>query len=270
MKTFLPTSRDHETRTRETSSDCLQNSAEFSQHPAGTLASILHNERLLALIALILFVPAPTVGVLSALHAQQGVWGTLLWGAAKVWLFVLPGLWHCFVQKQPFSLSLPRQGGFALAFGVGFMMLAVIWGVFWIWGRDAVSPILIREKVASFGLDNPSVYWSAALYWICINSLLEEYVFRFFLYRQSEILVRGVKWLAVLMAAVFFTVHHSIALSSYVQTQQNVIASLGVFGAGIIWSAMYSRYRSVWIPFISHLLADLGVFTVGAYLIFWS
>ena len=233
-------------------------------------ASLLRNERVLALVALVLLVPAPTVGVLLALHTQQGGVGILLWMVAKVWLFGLPTLWHFFVQKHPFSLSPPRQGGFVVSFGVGVLMVAVIWGVFWLWGGDAVSSALIQEKASSFSLNKPLVYLGTAAYWICINSLLEEYVFRFFLYRQSEILVCGVKGLAVLMVAVFFTVHHSIALSYYVQTQQNVLASLGVFGAGIIWSTMYSCYRSIWIPFISHLLADIGVFTVGAYLIFWS
>ena len=228
------------------------------------------NPRLLALLALILFVPAPTVGVLCALHARQGFWGTLLWAAAKVWLYALPALWHLFVQKQPFSLSPPRRGGFGLAFGVGLLMCAVIWGAFWMFGREAVSPALIRDKVQAFGLDRPLVYGGAALYWIFVNSILEEYVFRFFLYRQTEILLRGAKVPAVLLAAVFFTVHHSVILSAYVPAFQNALASLGVFVAGLIWSAMYARYRSVWIPYISHAWADIGVFGVGAYLIFWA
>ena len=226
------------------------------------------NERFLALLALMLFVPAPTVGVLSALHARQGALGTLLWVAAKFWLFVLPALWHRFAQKRPFSLSRPRQGGFGVAFGVGLLMFFMIWGAFLLLGRGALSPALIREKVHAFGLDQALIYWAAALYWIGVNSLLEEYVFRFFLYRQSEILVQGLKWPAVLMAAVFFTAHHSVALAAFIPARQNALASLGVFAAGVIWSAMYARYRSVWIPYISHALADIGVFTVAAYLIF--
>ena len=228
------------------------------------------NQRLLALTALILFAPAPTVGVLAALHGGQGLSGTLVWAAAKVWLYALPGLWHLFVQKQAFSLSAPRKGGFAAAFGVGLLMCAVIWGTFWLFGRGAVSPNLLREKVGALGLDRPAVYLAASLYWICVNSLLEEYVFRFFLYRQCEILLRGVRWAAVLLAAFLFTVHHSVVLSAYMGPGQNALASLGVFGAGVIWSAMYARYRSVWIPYISHAWADIGVFGLGAYLIFWA
>ena len=48
----------------------------------------------------------------------------------------------------------------------------------------------------------------------------------------------------------------------------NVLASIGIFGAGVIWSGLYAKYRSVWIPYISHLWADIAVFGIGAYLIF--
>ncbi|MBR5676140.1 MAG: hypothetical protein IKX14_06860 [Neisseriaceae bacterium] len=47
-----------------------------------------------------------------------------------------------------------------------------------------------------------------------------------------------------------------------------MLASLGIFGAGVIWSGLYAKYRSVWIPFISHAFADIAVFGIGAYLIF--
>ena len=36
----------------------------------------------------------------------------------------------------------------------------------------------------------------------------------------------------------------------------------------VIWSGLYAKYRSVWIPFISHAFADIAVFGIGAYLIF--
>ena len=124
------------------------------------------------------------------------------------------GLWHLFVQKQAFSLSAPRKGGFAAAFGVGLLMCAVIWGAFWLFGRGAVSPDLLREKVGALGLDRPAVYLAASLYWICVNSLLEEYVFRFFLYRQCEILLRGVRWAAVGRAACRVSVQLSVVAAS--------------------------------------------------------
>lgn len=226
------------------------------------------HQRLLALLALILFAPAPTVGVLLALSSQQGKTGAFLWAMAKIWLFVLPAFWYLFIQKQKVSLSPPRKGGVGVGLLVGVLMFFVIWLAFCFLGERAISPDEIRLRAQQFGLNKPFVYLLASLYWILINSLLEEYIFRFFLYRQIEIVLGKWQLLAVLLAGLLFTVHHSVVLSAYLPAFQNLLASLGVFSAGVIWSAMYARYRSIWIPFISHLWADIGVFSVGAYLIF--
>ena len=223
-------------------------------------------KKTLSLIALLLFAPAPTVGVLLALHSPQGASGTVLWIAAKVWLFVLPAMWYLFIEKQPVSLSKPKQGGVFVAFIVGIIMFAVILAAFGL-THSTLSPDLIRQKAAAFGLNRPLIYLAAAFYWIAINSLLEEYIFRFFFYRQLENLL-NIKWLAVILAAAIFTLHHSVVLSAYLPIMHNILASLGIFGAGVIWSGLYAKYRSVWIPFISHAFADIAVFGIGAYLIF--
>ena len=228
-----------------------------------------NRSRLLSLLALMLFTPAPTVGVLLALHSPQGSMGAILWAMAKIWLFALPALWYLWIEKQAFSLSKPKNGGITMGFAVGILMLLVIFIAFWLFGKNAISPDLIRSQAQNFGLNRPLVYLAAALYWICINSLLEEYIFRFFFYRQLENLF-NIKWLAVILAAAIFTLHHTVVLTAYLPVLQNALASLGIFIAGVIWSAMYARYRSVWIPFISHLWADIAVFSIGAYLIFMA
>ena len=225
-----------------------------------------NHSRLLSLIALILFAPAPTVGVLLALHSPQGATGSLLWAAAKVWLFVLPAIWYLFVEKQPFSLSKPKNGGTLAGLIIGLIMFAIILATFALF-KNTLSPDLIRDKAAAFGLNRPLIYLAAAFYWIAINSLLEEYIFRFFFYRQLENLF-NIKWLSVILAAGIFTLHHSVVLSAYLPIMHNILASLGIFGAGVIWSGLYAKYRSVWVPFISHLWADIAVFGIGAYLIF--
>ena len=226
------------------------------------------SSRLWAVVALCLFVPAPSIGVMVALHAEMGQLGTLLWGLAKLWLFIGPELWWLCVQRLPWSWSPPQLGGFGVAVVLGLVMVLVIWGGFWFWGLQYIDLGQLRHKMQVVGLTDPWRYGWVCLYWIAVNSLLEEYVFRFFLYRQCETIVGHGNWVAVLLAALFFTVHHTLALAAYVPWQQNVLASLGVFTAGAIWSALYARYRSIWPGFVCHALADVGVFSVGAYLLF--
>jgi uncharacterized protein len=46
-----------------------------------------------------------------------------------------------------------------------------------------------------------------------------------------------------------------------------VLGSLGVFAGGAVWSHLYLRTRSIWPGYLSHALADVAVFAVGAQII---
>jgi uncharacterized protein len=47
-----------------------------------------------------------------------------------------------------------------------------------------------------------------------------------------------------------------------------LLCCAGVFAGGVIWSALYLRYRSIWPGYLSHALADLAIFAIGASLLF--
>ena len=213
------------------------------------------------MLALCLFVPAPSVGVLLALHMGQGTLGAILWAVAKFWLFGGPLLWLLLVEREKLSLSPVRQGGLGVGLLLGLGMAAVIWAAYLLFARDNIDVSNFHSKLAAVGLTSAGMYLAVSGYWTFVNSLLEEYVFRFFLFRQSERLwPRGV---AVLMTALFFTIHHTLALAAYVPLWQNALASLGVFAASVIWSWLYARYRSIWPCYVCHVLADVAVFAIG-------
>lgn len=218
-----------------------------------------------ALLALLLFAPAPTVGVAIALYGTPGTVGSLLWGFAKLWFLLGPALWFLFKERQPLSWSplLPsqRRAGMAAGFGTGILMAASIFGGYWLFGKGQFDPAPMRELLRTAGLTSPERYLLMVAYWTLINSLVEEYAFRWFLYRQSEQLVSTRT--AVLLAAFIFMVHHTVALSAYVPWHLNALGSIGVFSAGLIWSRLYARYRSIWPAYISHILADIAVFSIG-------
>ena len=54
----------------------------------------------LSLLALIIFAPAPSVGVLLARMNLDVNFGILAWILAKIWLFILPFIWLIFVEKK--------------------------------------------------------------------------------------------------------------------------------------------------------------------------
>ncbi len=98
--------------------------------------------------------------------------------------------------------------------------------------------------------------------------MLEEYVWRWFVYRKFEVLLP--RTLAVVAAALAFTLHHVFAVGINFGWDGRItaLASLGVCVGGLTWSVLYLWYGSIWPGWISHAWADVGVFAVGYLILF--
>jgi uncharacterized protein len=221
-----------------------------------------------ASLALALLIPVPSLATAASLFWWPGtILGTGLFLAGKLWIVLLPLFWQLRVDRAPLSWSPARRGGFItaalLGLAIGLLILAAYAATLrfhWI------DPITVGRKATDTGLNQLPVYLLGALYWITLNSLMEEYVWRWFAFRQFEKLVGGP--LAVVAAALAFTAHHVIALAAQFSWSITLLGSLGVFTGGAAWSWLYLRYRSVWPAYLSHALADLPIFYIGYRLIF--
>jgi membrane protease YdiL (CAAX protease family) len=145
-------------------------------------------------------------------------------------------------------------------------MAAVILGAYWGGLSKIIDPMLLRRTAVDMELDSPLVYLAGALYWIFVNSVIEEYVYRWFVLRQFRALIAD--WAAILGSALVFTVHHTVAMADYLGAGPNALGTLGVFVAGACWSWLYLRYRSIWVPWVAHAFADVAIFLIGWHLIF--
>lgn len=221
--------------------------------------------RFRAFVALCLIAPAPSVGVLLGLTLEKSGIGIVLWGLAKVWLLGLPLIWHLFIDKEALSLSRPRLGGFGVGALLGVLISAIIVGAYFAFGRSSIDPNVLRQKLEPLGLMNTGAYIGMAIYTVFVNAALEEYVYRWFVFRKWEVLVGG--RLAVIGAALVFVIHHSIILGAYFPTWIMFLGSLGVFVGGLFWSVLYLKYRSIWPGFLSHALVDVAILGIGYWII---
>jgi uncharacterized protein len=220
-----------------------------------------------ALIALILFVPAFSIGVAMSLFIAPGIIGNSVFTAVKIWGIGFPLLWV--MKTDSTALRLPKFKGaeIKLGLGLGIIMFGAIMLAYWLVGQQAINLTDIRAKATEVGITNPGVYLAGCVYWSFINSLVEELTWRGFVVSQCKILLP--KTLAVIIAALCFTTHHSIALYGYSHNWLVVfLGSFGVFLAGVIWAWCYSYYRSITPGYISHILADLAIAIIGYRLLF--
>ena len=225
------------------------------------------SQRIKAILVLLLLVPVPSIGTGCALILLKGQpVGQTIFTVAKFWILLLPLLWLLLVDRGRISWSRPAHGGFVTSIIWGVAIAAVIFAAYWLIGRLLINQQDMRKIAVEVGLDDRTKYLLLCVYWICVNSLLEEYVWRWFVFDKCRVLMPSIA--AVFASALFFTLHHIVALGAYFDWRVTVLASLGVFIGGAVWSGLYLKYRSIWPPFVSHAIADVPVFVIGYLLIF--
>ena len=147
-----------------------------------------------------------------------------------------------------------------MGFGLGLLIAAVIcagYGIFGHW----IDPETVRTSAEESGFGTPIRYVGLGFYFMFVNSILEEFVWRWFVFRRCETLFGGGG--AVVASALFFTLHHVFVLAAQVDWRVTILGSVGVFTGGALSSWCYLRYRSVWPGYLSHAIVDLAILGVG-------
>jgi hypothetical protein len=195
-----------------------------------------------------------------AVQQPAGVLGKLV-------QFGFPVAWLLLVERR--RPQWPARWWMGIGEGVGFgaivlagsLVLYHVWlgpaGVF-----DGPSEAM-REKLAGLGIETIGQYAAFALFVSTLHALLEEYYFRWFVFGQMRRLMRFGP--AVLLASLAFMAHHVIVLAMYFgwASPWTWTFSLAVAVGGAYWSWLYERTGSLAGPWLSHILADVAIFTVG-------
>jgi membrane protease YdiL (CAAX protease family) len=232
------------------------------------------DERRRAALALGLLVPAPTLGTLAAFVAWPGPVGQALYALAKLWIALLPLVWRLRVDRRPLSLSPLLRArllpGLAAGLLLGIAMAGVVFWAFVGLGPHLIDAERLRAIEHQVGLTTVERYLAFSAYIILVNSLLEEYVWRWFVYEKCELLLgpRGGPLGAVLLSALCFTLHHAVAFGVQMDLPLAALAALGVFLGGALWSGCYRAFRSIWPGYLSHGLVDLAALWIGWRILF--
>lgn len=229
-------------------------------------SKVVDNNLKLALLGFTLAAIAPTISVVTGFVYQAGVLAIIVFFTTKIWMFGFPAFWHLIVEKRPVSYSPVNLGGWKISAFLGCLMCVVIYAAYFLLGEKLLSSSDLKSILEPVGLTNKKIFFVAIIYWIFVNSVLEEYLFRWFLTTKLEQLIGGY-WLPIIISALIFTIHHTIALSYFISPLGNFLCSLGLFIGGIIFSWLYMTTRSIWIPWLAHAMCDLAVFSIAWHLV---
>jgi membrane protease YdiL (CAAX protease family) len=187
--------------------------------------------------------------------------------AVKTIQFAFPILWTWFVLRERFRLARPSVKGLALGAAFSFVVVAAGWLLFDLVLRDtsafANAAPRIHEKIVRFGIDTPWKYAVLGIFYSLIHSLLEEYYWRWFVFRQ----LRGLLplWPAIVISSLAFMGHHVVVLTQFFSELPWLawLFSAAVAVGGVFWAWLFDRYGSLYSTWLSHLLLDAGIFWVG-------
>jgi membrane protease YdiL (CAAX protease family) len=224
----------------------------------------------LALLALLLLVPVPSLGAWMAFYGAPGAVGQSVYFAGKAWLALFPLLWFLRFQRGWPSFSpLAREHrvlGLGLALVHGVILSGALYGL-WLWKGSAWLDVEhLRETLTGAGVTTSTRYVVLCAFLSLFNSLIEEYAWRWFVTKQCTTLMGN--GTAVVASALFFAAHHAIAFSAQFGLAVGLAAAGGVFVAGCLWSWCYLRFDSVWPGWISHVMVDVTGFAIGWQLLY--
>jgi membrane protease YdiL (CAAX protease family) len=213
-----------------------------------------------AAIALAIVIPAPSIGALVSFWIAPGTIGIAVYALCKAVLYLTPAIWSRWVDGERWKVSGFGKNGWGIGIGVGVAVGVLVVLTRWLLGDRAIDMNTFHGVLNENGLSTPAKFVVAALWLSFVNSLLEEYVFRWFITSRFEAITpRWATWLS----ASAFTLHHVIVLAKYLPVPTTVLASIGIFVGGLIWSWLYRRSGCIWPSWASHVLVDLAIMGVG-------
>ena len=177
-------------------------------------------------ISLVSFIP--TISILFTLNYNDDeLTSQIFFMACKLWLLIAPAYWFLRVEGREISRSPADKEGLAMGAITGLLMSAIIILMWYIFG-DTIDTEAMLTEMETTGLTDIRIYMAGMLYWIFLNSLLEEYVFRWFVTTKGIELL-GSEISAIILSASLFTLHHAIALHYFgFLWWQTILASFGL------------------------------------------
>lgn len=189
------------------------------------------------------------------------------YAVGKIVQFGFPLVWVYLVIGRRLRPARPGSRGIPAGLVFGTFVLLAMMALYHGWLKPAGLfenlETGVRQKVIGLGLDSWWKYAAVGVFYALAHSFLEEYYWRWFVYRQlRQLLTSG---LAVLISSLGFMAHHVILLATYFgwDSPATYGFSLTVAVGGAVWAVLYERSGSLVGPWLSHLLVDAGIFLIG-------
>lgn len=194
----------------------------------------------------------------------DGLWkpGYAVKSAVKLAIFgglplIVTGLWRLTSLKELFRF---RKKGFLIALGLGLGIYVLILGAFFLL-RDFFD----FSNVAGSLTENAGVtkdnFLYVSLYISFANSLLEEFFFRGYVFRNMAKLSSRL-W-AYGVSSVLFAAYHIAMMLGWFGFGLNALIMLGLTVGGLIFNWLNEKLGCIYASWLTHMFANFAINTIG-------
>jgi CAAX protease family protein len=193
----------------------------------------------------------------------------------KALQFSFPIVYVWFRARDTIHIEGPNRRGMLVGIVFGLSVGAGILVLYFGWLRNdpafAGTPKQVHDWLSEFNhfFTTFGGYLILAISFSIVHSFMEEYYWRWFVFSRLKEFMPVVP--AVILSSLAFMAHHVIVLNVYLKGhfwEAVVPFSLCVAGGGVVWAWLYHRYQSLYAPWISHLLIDAALMSLGIDMLF--
>ncbi len=215
-------------------------------------------------IAVAFFGHAAAALLYARLDASDSVRGTIYF-CSKIVVNAIPLIWVLAVERRRLTLSRPSRQSIVWGLATGLFIGLAIVALYYVGLGERLDAVAMRAKLAAYGVVDH--FFLFAPFLCIVNSGLEEYYWRWFVYGQLR---RSMPMTAAaLLSALGFTLHHIVVLAAYVPDVSIVVLlNAGVFAGGVIWAVLYEKRASLYAPWLSHMVVDAAIMVAAYDLLF--
>jgi membrane protease YdiL (CAAX protease family) len=142
---------------------------------------------------------------------------------------------------------------------IGLIFFASIYLFFIAFSNKIIDTRHITRLLAKWNVSDSNLFIFLFIM-IFANSFLEELYWRGYIFNKLQKKIR--LWGVILFTALFYSSYHLVTTVNLFSLEYGLLFTLVVFGAGVFWGYIRGKSDSVYIPIISHLLADLGIMVI--------
>jgi membrane protease YdiL (CAAX protease family) len=188
----------------------------------------------------------------------------------KIGLFTfIPYLYIKLVKKESIKNSL-NLGEFQLkrlklGFILGFFSFSIVIIGYIIFSKYIDTQTLVENLNKIKVNKNNFIY--IGLYIIFVNSFLEEFFFRGFIF--LNIYEEGNKHMAYIYSSALFALYHMGMIQSWFNMYLIILCMISLMGVGIVFNYLNTRSKNYMNSWIVHILADISIILIG-FKILWN